>query len=207
VLIFVVTAPVFALVVPAIRDRISELASGNEYSGWVTQLNSYAWRELLWEKALSYIWQNPIFGYGLESFHFYSPFFFPLEPEGTHAHNVYIQVLFESGLIGLIAFIWLFWRLFSWLLRYSRVDTRSVMMAAALIGVYIVACYSDNLLEYLSVNWCFWFTSAAILWRIAQSPSRVSGLGRRQRFGSKPGVVRPVVIGVRAAGQLPQTEL
>jgi O-antigen ligase len=185
-LVFVFIAPVLALAVPAVSDRIMDLASDTDYIGGpAVVLNAYAWREMLWENSFTYIWQQPILGYGLDSFHFYSPMFFPAEPDGTYAHNVYIQVLFETGFIGLIAFVWIFWRCFAWLMRHVQLDKRGVMMAAAIIGTYLVACCSDNLLEYLSYQWSFWFAFGVVCSHIARHPSRAGSLRKRAQFAGK----------------------
>jgi O-antigen ligase len=153
---------VVALAVPAIKNRILNLETGNEYIGGpAVILNSYAWRELLWENSLSYISRRPILGYGLDSFNFYSPRFF-IDAGGVYAHNVYIQFLFETGLIGLVALLRIFWRSFDWLIRAWRFDKRGVTMAAGITAAYMMCCYSDNIFEYLSFDWCFWFTNGLI---------------------------------------------
>ena len=42
-----------------------------------------------------------LYGYGLESFRFYSPRFFPLQGEDSwDPHNVYVQLYFETGALG-----------------------------------------------------------------------------------------------------------
>jgi len=184
-LIIVFVAPVFALTVPAVSDRIMDLATGTQYIGGpAVMVNAYAWREILWESAWTFIRERPIFGYGLNSFPFYSPIFFPLERViGTYAHNVYIQFLFETGLVGLISFFWIFWRCFAWLNRYWSFDKRGLTMAAAMMVVYLIACYSDNLFEYLSFNWCFWFTFGLIFAQCARY--RASGMEERKTFGGR----------------------
>ena len=112
-----------ALAIPAVNDRIMSLMSENDYIGGPTVLlNSFAWRNFLWEGSFAYIWRQPIFGYGLHSFPFYSAEFFYPTPGGTYAHNDYIQVLFETGLVGLIAFLWIFWRCAAWLYQRWRFD-------------------------------------------------------------------------------------
>jgi O-antigen ligase len=141
-----------------VRDRLTDLAAGNEYVGWVQNVNAYAWRKILWEKALAFIMQRPLFGYGLYSFPYYSPTFFPLETErGVDAHNVYIQLLFETGLAGLMAYLWIFCRQFIWLFRCWTIDKRRVAMIITITAVYVINSYSDNLLEYVSYGWCYWF--------------------------------------------------
>ena len=170
-LLIVLAAPLVAFAVPAISDRILDLASRNDYIGGTAgaNVNAYAWRQMLWQNASVYIWQKPIFGYGLDSFHFYSPLFFPLTPKGTEAHNVYIQILFEEGLIGLFSFLWIFLKSSTWLVRFRRVDRRGLITAGGILGVYFLFCYSDNILEYLSFNWCFWLSCGAMYRRLEQT--------------------------------------
>ncbi len=163
VLVLALTLPILALALPAVRDRLLALASGNEYVGWVQSVNPYAWRQILWQKALPLIQQQPIFGHGLYSFPYYSPSFFPLESSrGVDAHNVYMQLLFETGALGLMAYLWIFWRKFAFLFRYWDFDRRGLTMVATMVSVYLIICYSDNLLEYVSYCWCFWFTLGVI---------------------------------------------
>ena len=158
ILVLALVMPVLALAIPSVRDRLTDLASGNEYVGWVQNVNAYAWRKILWEKALAFIMQRPLFGYGLYSFPYYSPTFFPLETErGVDAHNVYIQLLFETGLAGLMAYLWIFCRQFIWLLRCWNIDKRRLAMIITITAVYVINGYSDNLLEYVSYGWCYWF--------------------------------------------------
>jgi O-antigen ligase len=162
-MILALALPVLALAIPAVRDRLVALASGNEYVGWVQNVNPYAWRQILWQKAFPLILERPVFGYGLYSFPYYSPKFFPLESSrGVDAHNIYIQLLFETGLTGLTAYLWIFLRKFAFLFRYWSFDRRGLAMVATMIIVYLVIGYSDNLLEYVSYCWSFWFTLGLI---------------------------------------------
>lgn len=191
-LVFVAAAPVIALGVPEVSQRITALASDTNYIGGpAVVLNAYAWRELLWENAFTYIWRQPILGYGLDSFHVYSPAFFWPEPGGTYAHNVYVQAIFETGFIGLIAFLWVFWRCFAWLMRYAHSDTRTVILTMAILAIFLVACYSDNLLEYLSYQWSFWFAFGVFCAHFARYPSRI---GISQTQAQFAGRVRPLGI-------------
>jgi O-antigen ligase len=163
VLVMALVLPVIALFIPAVRDRIMALSSGNQYVGWVETVNPYAWRQILWTKALPMILQRPVLGHGLYSFPYYSPSFFPLEAQrGVDAHNVYVQLLFETGFAGLLSYLWIFWRKFALLLRYWALDRRALAMVATMTGVYLITCYSDNLLEYVSYGWFYWFTVGLI---------------------------------------------
>jgi len=139
VLVLTLTLPVLALALPPVRERLAALGSGNEYVGWVQNVNPYAWRQILWQKAFPLILQRPMFGYGLYSFPYYSPRFFPLESSrGVDAHNIYIQLLFETGCVGLAAYLWIFWRKLVFLFRYWDFDRRGLTMVAATVGVYLI---------------------------------------------------------------------
>jgi O-antigen ligase len=163
ILVLSLALPFAALLVPAIRDRITALGSGNDYVGWVQTVNPYAWRQILWQRAWPEILEQPFFGHGLYSFPFYSPKFFPLESvRGVDAHNIYIQLMFETGMAGLLAYLWIFWRQALFLLRYWTFDRRGLIMVCAMIFVYLMVGYSDNLLEYVSYGWCFWFALGVI---------------------------------------------
>ena len=181
VLVLTLLLPIFALAIPAVRERLTDLAAGNEYVGWVQNVNAYAWRKILWQKAFAYILQKPWLGYGLYSFPYYSPSFFPLETErGVDAHNVYIQLLFETGLAGLASYLWIFWRKFVWLARCWSMDKRRLSMILAIITVYMINAYSDNLLEYVSYGWCYWFALGLVFSDLSRY--RVIRLQARERF-------------------------
>ncbi|MDE2181445.1 MAG: O-antigen ligase family protein [Alphaproteobacteria bacterium] len=151
--------PILALAIPEIRSRIMDLETGNNYVGWVQQVNAYAWRNLLWHDAFPWILKKPLQGWGLYSFPYYSPQFFPLErAHGVDAHNVFVQLAFETGFVGLLCYLWIYVRGLSWIALYSRYDRQAVAMVVAIVVGYLVVCWSDNLLEYISFNWAFWFS-------------------------------------------------
>ena len=138
------------------RNRLLDIAAGAyDDEG---QLNSYAWRQLLWRAGLR--WMDGLhwlYGYGLESFRFYSPQFYPMPGQDSwDPHNVYIQLYFETGVIGLVTYGWLFWRLLPRLLTVAA-NWRAAVIALAMAMAYLLTSWSDNMLYYLSFNWYFWF--------------------------------------------------
>lgn len=157
-LLYLMVMGVISLLVPSVRDRLLDLGQGNQYVQYA-KLNSFAWRVLLWEHALEWMRpQNYLFGYGLNSFKFYSPTFFPLAG-GTHfgAHSTYVQWFFETGIIGVLASAWMYCRLLFTLAKgavYDRLGTAIVVM---LVIGYLFFAFSDNMLDYLAFNWYFWF--------------------------------------------------
>ena len=151
---------VVAGIVPEIRDRVLDLATGNVNEDFA-KLNSYAWRELLWASAIDRIFDAPFLGHGLETFSLKSPEFFPLPIEdgtsGVFAHNVFVQMLFELGLIGFLTYTFIFSAILIALYRRKRIDLNGSLVAGSIVVGYLVESYSDNVLYYLSFNWYFWF--------------------------------------------------
>lgn len=194
VLILTLILPAFALAIPSVRDRLTDLVTGNEYVGWVQDVNAYAWRKILWEKAIPVILQKPWFGYGLYSFPYYSPTFFPLETKhGVDAHNVYIQLLFETGLAGLAAYLWIFCRKLIWLFRCWFIDKGRLSMIIAVTLVYMMNAYSDNLLEYVSYGWCYWFAMGLVFSDLSRYREEARRVAREQfTYGFPAGVTANV---------------
>lgn len=160
-LLYAALAPALLLLDADVRGRLLDVAGGAyDRDG---NMNSYAWRVLLWRAGLRWMdGMHVLYGYGLESFRFYSPRFFPLQGEDSwDPHNVYVQLYFETGALGLAAYGWLFWRLLRRLYRAGA----TIALAAALS--YLLASYSDNMLFYLSFNWYFWFFAGSAAVRAA----------------------------------------
>ncbi|MRX10580.1 hypothetical protein GJ697_22365 [Pseudoduganella sp. FT25W] len=155
-LVYALAAPALLLLNDDVRARLADIAAGAyDDQG---QLNSYAWRVLLWRAGLRWMdGMHWLYGYGLESFRFYSPQFFPLPGQDSwDPHNVYIQLYFETGAAGLAAYGWLFLRLLPRLWRAAP-SWPAAVIALAMALAYLLTSWSDNMLYYLSFNWYFWF--------------------------------------------------
>lgn len=161
-LIYLVLAPMVAMMIPSVRDRILDLGTGNEYVRYA-QLNSFAWRLFLWESAIDWMSKiRSVIGYGLNSFKYYSPTFFPLAGS-THfgAHSTYVQWYFEAGAVGIMAAIWMYARLFFTLKLGTKRDKLRALISMTLVIEYLFFAFSDNMLDYLAFNWYFWFFMGA----------------------------------------------
>ncbi len=101
--------PVLVAANPSVIDRLTDVTEATEVDSFTqlndsTRLNSYEWRQALWESAIPQIIEKPLLGHGLESFKPSTPSFFPLiGPEGIDGHNFYLQTGFEMGLLGVFA--------------------------------------------------------------------------------------------------------
>lgn len=157
-LIYMLVVPLLALMIPDVRDRVLDLGAGNEVKLYA-KLNSFAWRLYIWESGLE--WMRPsryLLGYGIESFQFYSPTFFPLAGE-THfgAHSMYVQWLFELGALGLAACLWVFARVMWTIKRLIPVNRLGAFVLIVMLLQYLIVSASDNMAAYLAFNWYFWF--------------------------------------------------
>jgi O-antigen ligase len=170
--------PCLALLVPSVQARVGQIftetnvdfdyftavARGEVAGSEFMQLDSYQWRRFMWQSAMVWVEKKPVLGYGLESFTFYVKQFFPITAGGADgAHNIYVQLLFELGAVGLVAYLWVpissilaTWRA----RRHQRPDWAFFV---SLIVAYHVAAYSDNMFYYLVVNWEFWFLCGSYL--------------------------------------------
>jgi hypothetical protein len=83
---------------------------------------------------------------------------------GVHmgAHSVYVQLLFETGILGLAAFIWLHVKLALLLKPYYKTNKLMVFTAIMFLLEFALNSYSDNMLAYLSFNWYLWFVLGAL---------------------------------------------
>ena len=161
-LVYMLVAPVLALMIPEVRDRVLDLGAGNEVKLYA-KLNSFAWRQYIWESGLN--WMQPsryLLGYGIDSFAFYSPTFFPLAGK-THfgAHSMYVQWLFELGALGLGACLWLFARVLWTLKGLAASDRLGAFVLVVMVLQYLIVSASDNMAAYLAFNWYFWFMLGA----------------------------------------------
>lgn len=154
------------LLVPSIKDRVVTVFNGQgavDYEG----VNSFEWRLNMWKSSMPMIAKKPVLGYGLTSFKEMSPMFSE-DRVSMGAHNVYVEVLFESGVIGLLAFLWLFYnplKVFWMNMRKTKGQYQSVLWSIVVGYVlsYILICFADNLSYYLVFNWYVWFFIALMV--------------------------------------------
>lgn len=170
-LAYLLLAVVLALLVPGIRERVADVGV-NSAAGPYVQLDSFSWRVQAWQASLK--WMEPshyLTGYGMDAFHFHSLQFSPFfGKEGFYAHNVYVQLFFDTGLIGLLAYLWIFAQMLLAIKALQQKDRLAAFVISALVVAYLVVSFSDNMLGYLVFNWYFWFVCGAA-WALAQRES------------------------------------
>jgi O-antigen ligase len=111
-----------------------------------TEISSVTGRDQIWAAALALTFEEPIrviFGHGYGATRFYlnwkpeSPHFY-----ASHCHCIYLEHLFSTGLLGLLAFVGLFWTSTRWLRKHADLSAHFppsfVRGAATIIVLFLV---------------------------------------------------------------------
>lgn len=149
---------ILALFLPFVQERIADLASDSQITeGGGEKLNSYAWRQVVWVSSWEFIQNKLFFGHGYNTFSYYFLDFFPLEGEKQFdAHNAYVQIAFDMGFLGVLSFLTLLIGILLKFLTQFSLDPRGNSVYLAVVTSFMLVCYSDNMLFYLSYSWYLW---------------------------------------------------
>ncbi len=129
----------------------------------VAVINPTPGRLTLWRTALVMFGDYPVLGVGPDNFRWQYGAYAGLEEwnTGIHANNLYIELLADSGLLGLVAFIWLSWQILR--LGVAAVNGQrkeaSWLLALGLvvgIGSWYVHGLFDYFYEFSSTYILFW---------------------------------------------------
>lgn len=149
------------LVVIPFQERINSLFT-------FSSTDSTVWRLDLWRDALSYSEDNQLKGYGPGTSAIIiaqnrSPLLGSSEP-----HNDYIKIVLETGLVGLVAYLFL---IISLIFRLAQGFKREVWPRRRLLFMFMMifsfALYlfssGDNILKDSSLQWVFWSLNGALM--------------------------------------------
>ena len=107
-------------------------------------------RLVTWRAAIKMIRDRPVLGHGLNTFMAnYLKYWVGGEHQPRYAHNCYLQVAAETGLLGLAAFLWLLWCLgvrLAHSVRFAHGDHRALLLGlcAGLLGFALQAGIDTN---------------------------------------------------------------
>lgn len=89
----------FAMIIAAFQERVAEVISSNQYS-LLTRLEA-------WKIAGEILQVNPVLGLGPANYYWYAHLF-PILGYSVQfsSHNNYVDIVAQTGLLGLMAFIW-----------------------------------------------------------------------------------------------------
>ena len=109
----------------------------------ITQLSD---RDIIWQGAKEIGMKHPILGYGPRTFHQIFPFKEKFADKGIGGwHNDFLQIYFESGIVGLISFIVLLWVIAKSAynqLRNKETDTEFKSLSASVFASVITLVLS-----------------------------------------------------------------
>lgn len=100
----VMFAAIIILFVPSLSERFIQLIYFNQ---------NLSDRDVIWNGAYQLMFDHPLTGFGTRTFKEIFPLFDQMQDKGVASwHSDYIQMYFESGLIGLTAFLLLMFTIF-----------------------------------------------------------------------------------------------
>ncbi len=134
--------------------------------GLLVRINTIQWRINIWHDSIQMIKNNPLFGYGINTymklFEVYRTDSAGVNP--TYAHNCYIQLAVETGLLGLFAFLWIIVELFRksiiYLDRYWINNYNFTILAMGLLSgifAFLVHSFFDTHFYSLQLSVYLWF--------------------------------------------------
>lgn len=132
----------------------------------IIEVDSWGGRPEMWLVALKIIHDRPLFGVGLDNYRYTVQKYLPEEDPKTtsfcHAHNHYLHIASERGLIGLGTFLFIWYTIFILAYRIYRntneVDIHSVVLGimGALVG-FLTEGLSENIYGDSEVRMLIWF--------------------------------------------------
>ena len=116
-------------------------------------------RVMIWGIAFNAIKEHPILGWGPENFiipyaKYYNPNLFTNEPWFDRVHNMLLEWLVATGIVGFVAYLWIFLVVFYsvfLLLRKHKLDTSSAIIIVSFVVAYITqnVFVFDEIVTYL----------------------------------------------------------
>ena len=145
---------------PAFQERLWELITLDPYG-------SVVWRFRLWKDVLPIALWQPLFGQGLGCFEKITEFYRGLKFGSLEAHNDYLKILVENGIIGLLAYLSIIIGLLISLWKRFRKAVPQYKSLALGIFVVVLSLYSvsmfDNVLRATALQWNLWILLGAWL--------------------------------------------
>jgi O-antigen ligase len=158
IMAFVIGAIALPVLGRDILQRMQAIELFLDSSDLTDRNNSMGWRFYFWTHLIDAWKEQPWFGYGTGS-----SIVFGKELMGvwTSPHNGYLRVLYETGIVGFLAFLWVIGTMLAQAFRLLRQNLNEEVKLVAHIYVTMILAYlilnlTDNILEYYEVaiyNW------------------------------------------------------
>jgi O-antigen ligase len=122
---------------------------------------SIQWRIQLYKDSYSYLKQRPAFGYGIGTSNEIILKNRGAEAGSSDAHNDFLRIALDAGLIGLLAFLFLIFSLLTKLFKLYRQQNKPRLKTLTFVvfiiagGFYAISA-GDNILANTALQWAFW---------------------------------------------------
>ena len=143
---------------------VSRITSKNE------EADSWDWRLQMYQEMAPLIWERPILGNGLGSFTLIRDRESTNPYEALEAHNDYLRLSIETGLLGLAAYlvmiVLILKHLIALIIYCKKNKPEYFLWSIGLLGLalaFYIASFADNLLRGTAMQWTFWALLAATL--------------------------------------------
>jgi O-antigen ligase len=142
---------------------VNRLIGTDQYS-WGTRLDA-------WVIVLNIVKANPILGLGFANYYWITPLF-PIRGYAVefNSHSQYIDILAQTGLVGLACFLWFFWEAgrLAWWLRERVPDgfARAYVYGTlgGLVGTLVAAALVDWVLPFVYNIGLTGFRASVLAW-------------------------------------------
>jgi O-antigen ligase len=115
-------------------------------------------RGKLWEEALSIIEDFPLLGAGLNTYSRVAVNYKMSQYGGTYPHNSFLQMAAETGILGLLSFLWILFEFFKGGFFYlHKINNPLVLGLLCGIAAFLVQSFADTNLYALQSVVLFWF--------------------------------------------------
>lgn len=146
-----VTGVVIAIIFTAIEDVLENRGI------------SFSFRDAIWQELLYRSLENPLFGIGMEQD---SRIIIPDVDVFHHAHNSWIDILYYTGLLGLVASLW---HLYLMLRSFSRDKRTFPLFMWLMYGCLCLFTNGSNLLTRPDAQWWMYWVPAGLLAAVVMS--------------------------------------
>jgi O-antigen ligase len=179
------------LLLVGLTTSIGTRVVGDQFGGG--SFSMLADRSEVWSAAISMSVHHPL-GVGVDNFYWYYPQFSGRSDQLDHAHNLFLNMLAERGLVGLAAFILFVGALF-------RVLTRTLQRASrrldvALLGA-LIATFAGYLVHSIFEVSYYDYKVLLLFWLLAGVSAALPALQTRQADAED-------ILGNVSAGRSPQ---
>lgn len=121
-------------------------------------------RQALWTQAIALIRAQPLTGIGMGAYETVAPYAPPYSVEApglkvSHAHNVFLQVALDAGVLGFVGFTGVFALagLAAWRSNQLGIAKPLALGLLGSFGVVLLHCFVDGIFWNFKAQWALWY--------------------------------------------------